>query len=245
MAIHLDRADHIQGLTAPTNLVPEFVGQIYIDMSVPKIYQAVNVSSTGWEGISLEGHTHEAKDFTWLNEVVSQYVEESGIESALTTLRGGNNHWAGTNNYQSFLTLQGKNVLSEGSSIGQLADVDLGKNPVTSNASILGWTGSSWGAVEVTGVTPSSGSLDFSNFMLRSEIVNNLTTNRVDVPLSAAQGTALKAYGDNNFALKNHTHTGFAPTVHSHSNYFDLTKPQTLRDQLSFSEVINPIYAST
>lgn len=241
----MDRNDYIQGLTAPTNLVPEFVGQIYIDTSVPKIYQAVNSSSSGWKALSLEGHTHEAKDFTWLGPIVQQHVQASGIEAALDSLLGDNNHWTGGNNFQNAITIQGRKVLNEGAVIDDLADVDLVANPVTSNASVLGWTGSSWGAVEVTGVTPSSGALDFSNFVTRAQVVNNLTTNTVDLPLSAAQGAALKVYIDNNFANNSHVHEGYAAANHTHNNYFNKDSSQVLRYPLSFSEVINPFYAST
>lgn len=245
MAVHMDRNDYIQGLTPPTNLVPEFVGQIYIDTSVPKVYQAVNSNTNGWRAMAFEGHTHEAKDLTWLGPVVQQYVNESGIEAALDALRSGNNHWNGANNFQSTLTLQGSKILSEQSSIGDLMDVDLESNPVSSNATVFGWTGSAWGAVEVTGVTPSSGELDFSNFINRSEIVNDLITNVNDQPLSAAQGVALKAYADGAFALKSHTHTGYAATGHTHSNYYDKNKAEVLRLGMSFADVVNPLYAST
>lgn len=245
MATHLDRNDYIQGLTKPTNLVPEFVGQIYIDTSVPKIYQAVNVSTAGWKPLVFEGHTHEAKDFTWLGPIVQQYVNESGIEAALDALRNGNNHWIGGNNFQSTLTVQGIKVLSEQSKLGDLMDVDLIRNPVSSNATVFGWTGSAWGAVQVSGVTPSSGTLDFSNFINRSEIVNDLLTNVNTKPLSAAQGVALKAHVDNNFAPKTHTHTGYAATSHTHSNYYDKNKAEVLRFGMSFADVVNPFYAST
>lgn len=241
----MDRNDYIQGLTPPTNLVPEFIGQVYIDTSVPKIYQAISSSTNGWKALALEGHTHEAQDLTWLGPVVQQYVNESGIDAALDALRNGNNHWIGGNNFQSTLTVQGIKVLSEQSSIGDLMDVDLDTNPVSSNATIFGWTGSAWGAVEVTGVTPSSGELDFSNFVNRAEIVNDLITNANDRPLSAAQGVAMKAYVDNGFSAKSHTHTGYATANHTHANYYNKNKAEVLNFGMSFANVINPFYAST
>lgn len=245
MAVHMDRNDYIQGLTPPTNLVPEFVGQVYIDTSVPKIYQAVNSSTNGWKALVFENHTHQYQDFTGLDTRVQQLVQESGVEAALVALRNGNNHWVGGNNFQSTLTVQGVKVLSEQSSINDLMDVDLNSNPVSSNATVFGWTGSSWGAVQVTGVTPSSGALDFSNFINRAEIVNDLITNTPTKPLSAAQGVAMKAYIDGNFSKKDHTHTGYASSSHTHAQYYDKNKAEVLRFGMSFADVVRPFYAST
>lgn len=245
MAVHLDRNDFLQGLTPPTNLVPEFVGQIYIDTSVPRVYIAVNSSVSGWRPFAFVGHTHSSGEFSWLQNTVQQYVQEAGIEAALDSLKGGNNHWSGANNFQNTLTLQGVPVLNKQSSINDLGDVDLVTNPVTSNSTILGWTGSSWGAVEVTGVQPSSGALDFSNFITKSDVVNNLTTNNIEKALSAAQGVALKSYIDTNFAANGHTHTGYALTSHTHTNYFDKTKAEVLSYGVSFANTIMPFYAST
>lgn len=249
MSIHLQRGDLIQGTTPPYGRVPAFIGQTYVDTSTtPKtIYIATSSNpDTGWQAIANGGHTHESFQISDLDTKIQTYIQENGIQAALTAMLGNNNIWQGeVNNFTNSLRSKGFEVLNTNSKLDDLADVDLSLNPVSSTASILGWTGSSWGAVEVTGVTPSSGALDFSNFLLKTDIVNDLLTNSTERPISAAQVFLLKASIEEKYAEKIHTHSEYALATHTHEGYFNKNISETLTNGIEFQRVDLPLFMSS
>ena len=249
MSIHLQRQDWIQGATPPTGRTPDFIGQIYIDVSTtPKtVYFATSINpDSGWQAISNGGHTHEAFQITDLDTTIQNYIQENGIQAAIVAMLGNSNIWEGPiNNFTGSLRSKGYEVLTKNSKLDDLADVDLVANPVTSNASVFGWTGSAWGAVEVTGVTPSSGSLDFSNFLLKSDVANDLVTNDPAKPLSAAQGVAIKALLETDYAKTTHTHSEYALANHKHEGYFDKSITEVLYNGIEFQNVDTPFYMTS
>lgn len=251
LAIHLDRDDVLFGTTPPTNLTPEFIGQYYIDTSTtPKtVYVATAINpTTGWDPLAPRDHTHEVFEIVDFESKVQDYINENGIQAAIINLLGNNNTWEGAiNNFLGELRVEGNRVMASNmASIDDLADVDT-TTVQPSTTSVLGWKGSTWGPVEIVNGTtdPGTGGLDFSNYLTKSMLVNNLTTGSTDRPLAASQGLVLKQLMEDGYATKDHTHTGYSPVDHTHSEYFDLTKANALTHEISFDGVGTPIFATT
>ena len=247
MGIHLDRNDFLQGVTKPTNVTPEFVGQFYIDTGNKNIYQNVDGTVVGWKQISQQGHTHEAKDFVWLKDVVEDLVDENYINESIEALRTTNNHWLGVNSF-SDLRKNGQQVLSEGSKLEDFANVLVDpKNMRVGH--VLGWTGSGWGLYAPDGTLPSGKGTDFSNFLVKTDIVNSLTNNSTDKALAASQGVALKQYADNKFATKEHSHGNtYAARYHTHEGFIMKDTVNTVEGQMIFTDkkgVLKPLSFSS
>lgn len=243
MGIHLDRNDFLQGVNKPENISPEFIGQFYIDTGNKIIYQNIDGTTAGWRQISQQGHTHEAKDFVWMKDVVEELVDENYINEAIESLRTTNNHWLGVNNF-SDIRKNGQQLLSEGSKLEDFANVLVDpKNMKVGH--VLGWTGSGWGLYAPDGTLPTGDTTDFSHFLVKTDVINSLSNNSPDKPLAAAQGVAIKNYVDQTFANKEHSHGDiYASKFHSHDGFLEKDGVNTVEGQLIFSDtegVIKPL----
>lgn len=234
MAIHTTRDNFAYGIGDPS-FSAKFYGQIYIDTATnPRtVWIAGAENSSGWLKLPSANHKHTVKDFADLQEKIVEIVQQEGIEAALVTLKGGNNLWEGAwNNFTNTLRVQGKDVLSKGSSIGDLADVD------TTNLkanSLLGWNGSNFVAYEVGGASPSDGGIDFSVYLRKDELVPGFDSSATNKPLAASAGKAIIEKVKAEYASKDHTHTGFASAFHTHTEYYDKTKAQSVKGGLSIT----------
>src|SRR5215813_3016048 len=126
MSIHTQRTDYLFGSTPPTGRTPDFLGQFYIDSSntpaTVYIATAINPSS-GWLALSNKPHTHETSSIVGLDTKIQTYIQENGIQAALTTMLGGTNLWEGAvNNFTGSLRKNGYEVLTTNSSVQDLGD---------------------------------------------------------------------------------------------------------------------------
>lgn len=233
MSIHISRDNQLKGVGAPA-VAPSYYGQSYIDTgSNPRgIWVSTSENVSGWIELSPKGHKHTVSDFTNLTTEITKIVQEQGIEAALLSLKGGTNTWEGAwNNFTGELRQNGKNVLTQGSSIGDLGDVDISSG-LKANA-LLGWNGSTFIPYEVSGASPSDGGLDFSQYLRKDSLVTGIGSGDQTAPLAASVATLLYNRVKSEFAAKNHTHTEYAAASHTHSNYLDTTKAGALRNQLN------------
>lgn len=234
MAIHLARNNMLKGSGSPLNKIsPEFYGQTFVDTTsnMRDIYIATSEDSSGWKKISINGHKHTVSDFSDLQPEIVKLVQQQGIEAALTKLLGGNNTWEGAwNNFLGEVRSNGRPVLTKNSSIGDLIDVQLG-DKLKAN-SLLGFNGSNFVPYEVSGASPSTGGIDFSKYLRKDDIVNEIGNNQTDKPLSAAAGTLLSKQIKENYATIDHSHTGYALKEHNHEKYLDKTISQIIEGKL-------------
>lgn len=233
MSIHISRDNQLKGVGSP-NMAPSYYGQPYIDTGVnPRgVWISTSENVSGWTELSPKGHKHTVADFTNLTTEITRIVQEQGIEAALLSLKGGTNTWEGAwNNFTGELRQNGKNVLTKGSSIGDLGDVNI-TTGLKANA-LLGWNGSTFVPYEVTGASPSSGGIDFSQYLKKDSLVTGIGSGDQTAPLAASVATLLYNRVKNEFAIKTHTHTEYAASNHTHTNYLDTTKAGNLKNQLN------------
>lgn len=233
MSIHISRDNQLKGVGAPT-VAPSYYGQSYIDTGAnPRgIWLSTSENVSGWTEVSQKGHKHTVADFTNLTSEITKIVQEQGIEAALLSLKGGTNTWEGAwNNFTGELRQNGKNVLTQGSSIGDLGDVNI-TTGLKANA-LLGWNGSTFVPYEVTGASPSDGGIDFSQYLRKDSLVTGIGSGDQTAPLAASVATLLYNRVKDEFAAKNHTHTEYAAVSHTHANYLDNTKAGTFKNQLN------------
>ena len=233
MSIHISRDNQLKGIGAPT-VSPSYYGQSYIDTGTnPRgIWMSTSENVSGWIELSPKGHKHTVADFTNLTTEITRIVQEQGVEAALLSLKGGTNTWEGAwNNFTGELRQNGKKVLTQGSSIGDLGDVNITAG-LKANA-LLGWNGSEFIPYVVSGASPSDGGIDFSKYLKKDSLVTGIGSGDQTAPLAASVATLLYNRVKAEFAAKNHTHTEYAPVSHSHKNYLDITKPSALRNQLN------------
>lgn len=238
MAIHITRGNMLYGSGSPVvnNLSAEYYGQLYIDIATnPRtVYIATAENNESWEKISLGSHKHTVSDFSDLQSTIVGIVQNQGIEAALTSMKGGNNTWDGDwNVFSGTVRVGGKDVLTKGSSIGDLMDVDVSTG-LSANM-LLGWNGSSFVPFKVEGASPSTGGIDFNQYIRKDMLVSDLNSNASDRALSASAGKAILDTAKTLYAPKDHTHTGFAPTTHTHAQYLEKGKAQTMGGQLNLS----------
>lgn len=232
MSIHISRDNQLYGVGAP-NMAPSYYGQVYIDTgSNPRaIWLATSENVSGWKQVSSLGHKHTVDDFSNLKEEIKSIVQTDGIEAALIALKGGNNTWEGAwNNFTGELRQNGKKVLTIGSSIGDLGDVDL-TTGLNVNA-ILGWNGSKIVPYTISGASPSNGGIDFSQYIRKDNLVTGIGSGDQEAPLAASVATLLYNRVKSEFSPKNHAHIEYSPVLHSHANYFDKTKSESVEQQL-------------
>lgn len=233
MSIHISRDNQLKGVGSP-NIAPSYYGQPYIDTGAnPRgIWISTSENVSGWTELSPKGHKHTVADFTNLTTEITKIVQEQGIEAALLSLKGGTNTWEGAwNNFTGELRQNGKNVLTKGSSIGDLGDVNI-TTGLKANA-LLGWNGSTFVPYVVTGASPSNGGIDFSQYLRKDSLVTGIGSGDKTTPLAANVATLLYNRVKDEFAAKNHTHTEYAAASHTHTNYLDNTKAGTFRNQLN------------
>lgn len=233
MSIHISRDNQLKGVGSP-NMAPSYYGQPYIDTGAnPRgVWISTSENVSGWIELSSKGHKHTVADFTNLTTEITKIVQEQGIEAALLSLKGGTNTWEGAwNNFTGELRQNGKNVLTQGSSIGDLGDVDI-TTGLKANA-LLGWNGSTFVPYEVTGASPSDGGIDFSQYLRKDSLVTGIGSGDQTAPLAASVATLLYNRVKDEFATKTHTHTEYAAANHTHTNYLDTTKAGSLKNQLN------------
>lgn len=233
MSIHISRDNQLKGVGSP-NMAPSYYGQPYIDTGAnPRgVWISTSENVSGWTELSPKGHKHTVADFTNLTTEITKIVQEQGIEAALLSLKGGTNTWEGAwNNFTGELRQNGKNVLTQGSSIGDLGDVDI-TTGLKANA-LLGWNGSTFVPYEVTGASPSDGGIDFSQYLRKDSLVTGIGSGDQTAPLAASVATLLYNRVKDEFATKTHTHTEYAAANHTHTNYLDTTKAGSLKNQLN------------
>lgn len=233
MSIHISRDNQLKGIGAPT-VSPSYYGQSYIDTGTnPRgVWISTSENVSGWVELAHKGHKHTVADFTNLTTEITKIVQEQGIEAALLSLKGGTNTWEGAwNNFTGELRQNGKKVLTQGSSIGDLSDVNI-TSGLETNA-LLGWNGSAFIPYVVSGASPSDGGIDFSKYLKKDSLVTGIGSGDQTAPLAANVATLLYNRVKAEFAEKNHTHTEYASASHTHSNYLDTTKASTLRNQLN------------
>lgn len=233
MSIHISRDNQLKGVGSP-NMAPSYYGQPYIDTGAnPRgVWISTSENVSGWTELSPKGHKHTVADFTNLTTEITKIVQEQGIEAALLSLKGGTNTWEGAwNNFTGELRQNGKNVLTQGSSIGDLGDVDI-TTGLKANA-LLGWNGSTFVPYEVTGASPSDGGIDFSQYLRKDSLVTGIGSGDQTAPLAASVATLLYNRVKDEFAAKTHTHTEYAAANHTHTNYLDTTKAGSLKNQLN------------
>lgn len=233
MSIHISRDNQLKGVGSP-NMAPSYYGQPYIDTGAnPRgVWISTSENVSGWTELSPKGHKHTVADFTNLTTEITKIVQEQGIEAALLSLKGGTNTWEGAwNNFTGELRQNGKNVLTQGSSIGDLGDVDI-TTGLKANA-LLGWNGSTFVPYEVTGASPSDGGIDFSQYLRKDSLVTGIGSGDQTAPLAASVATLLYNRVKDEFAAKTHTHTEYAAANHIHTNYLDTTKAGSLKNQLN------------
>ena len=233
MSIHISRDNQLKGVGSP-NMAPSYYGQPYIDTGAnPRgVWISTSENVSGWTELSPKGHKHTVADFTNLTTEITRIVQEQGIEAALLSLKGGTNTWEGAwNNFTGELRQNGKNVLTKGSSIGDLGDVNI-TTGLKANA-LLGWNGSTFVPYEVTGASPSAGGIDFSQYLKKTSLVTGIGSGDQTAPLAASVATLLYNRVKDEFAVKAHTHTEYASASHTHTNYLDNTKAGSMRYQLT------------
>lgn len=233
MSIHISRDNQLKGVGAPA-VSPSYYGQSYIDTGTnPRgVWMSTSENVSGWVELAPKRHKHTVADFTNLTTEITKIVQEQGIEAALLSLKGGTNTWEGAwNNFTGELRQNGKKVLTEGSSIGDLEDVNI-TTGLKANA-LLGWNGSEFIPYVVSGASPSDGGIDFSKYLKKDSLVTGIGSGDQTAPLAASVATLLYNRVKAEFAAKNHTHTEYASASHTHSNYLDTTKANTLRNQLN------------
>lgn len=233
MSIHISRDNQLKGVGSP-NMAPSYYGQPYIDTGAnPRgVWISTSENVSGWTELSPKGHKHTVADFTNLTTEITRIVQEQGIEAALLSLKGGTNTWEGAwNNFTGELRQNGKNVLTQGSSIGDLGDVNI-TTGLKANA-LLGWNGSTFVPYEVTGASPSDRGIDFSQYLRKDSLVTGIGSGDQTAPLAASVATLLYNRVKDEFAAKNHTHTEYAAASHTHTNYLDNTKAGTFKNQLN------------
>lgn len=233
MSIHISRDNQLKGVGSP-NMAPSYYGQPYIDTGAnPRgVWISTSENVSGWIELSPKGHKHTVADFTNLTTEITKIVQEQGIEAALLSLKGGTNTWEGAwNNFTGELRQNGKNVLTQGSSIGDLGDVNITAG-LKANA-LLGWNGSTFVPYEVTGASPSDGGIDFSQYLRKDSLVTGIGSGDQTAPLAASVATLLYNRVKDEFATKTHTHTEYAAANHTHTNYLDTTKAGSLKNQLN------------
>ena len=233
MSIHISRDNQLKGVGSP-NMAPSYYGQPYIDTGAnPRgVWISTSENVSGWTELSPKGHKHTVADFTNLTTEITKIVQEQGIEAALLSLKGGTNTWEGAwNNFTGELRQNGKNVLTQGSSIGDLGDVNI-TTGLKANA-LLGWNGSTFVPYEVTGASPSDGGIDFSQYLRKDSLVTGIGSGDQTAPLAASVATLLYNRVKDEFAAKTHTHTEYAAANHTHTNYLDTTKAGSLKNQLN------------
>lgn len=238
MSIHISRDNQLKGVGSP-NMAPSYYGQPYIDTGAnPRgVWISTSENVSGWTELSPKGHKHTVADFTNLTTEITKIVQEQGIEAALLSLKGGTNTWEGAwNNFTGELRQNGKNVLTQGSSIGDLGDVDI-TTGLKANA-LLGWNGSTFVPYEVTGASPSDGGIDFSQYLRKDSLVTGIGSGDQTAPLAASVATLLYNRVKDEFATKTHTHTEYAAANHTHTNYLDTTKAGSLKNQLNLGGAI-------
>lgn len=240
MSIHVSRENHLYGAGAP-NMSPSYFGQTYIDtIAGPRgIWVSTSEFVDGWKEVSQVGHKHTIDDFTDLRSEITTIMQEEGVDAAIFSLRGGNNTWEGSwNNFIGELRQNGKHVLSEGSSIGELSDVNLEEGLDTD--SILGWNGSEFIPYTVTGASPNTeGGFDFGAYLRKDSLVVGIGSNDETAPLAASVATELYNRVKNEFADVNHTHTGFALVDHTHTGFARLDGPNTFEQQVVLGGAYN------
>lgn len=233
MSIHISRDNQLKGVGSP-NMAPSYYGQPYIDTGAnPRgVWISTSENVSGWTELSPKGHKHTVADFTNLTTEITKIVQEQGIEAALLSLKGGTNTWEGAwNNFTGELRQNGKNVLTQGSSIGDLGDVDI-TTGLKANA-LLGWNGSTFVPYKITGASPSDGGIDFSKYLRKDSLVTGIGSGDQTAPLAASVATLLYNRVKDEFATKTHTHTEYAAANHTHTNYLDTTKAGSLKNQLN------------
>lgn len=238
MSIHISRDNQLKGVGSP-NMAPSYYGQPYIDTGAnPRgVWISTSENVSGWTELSPKGHKHTVADFTNLTTEITKIVQEQGIEAALLSLKGGTNTWEGAwNNFTGELRQNGKNVLTQGSSIGDLGDVDI-TTGLKANA-LLGWNGSTFVPYEVTGASPSDGGIDFSQYLRKDSLVTGIGSGDQTAPLAASVATLLYNRVKDEFATKTHTHTEYAAANHTHTNYLDTTKAGSLKNQLNLGGAV-------
>lgn len=232
MSIHISRDNQLYGVGEP-GMAPSFYGQTYIDVGAnPRsTWVATSESASGWLQLSSVGHKHTVADFSNLRQEIVSIVQQEGIEAALLALKGGTNTWEGAwNNFTGELRQNGKKVLTAGSSIGDLGDVNLTVGLDVNT--VLGWNGSNIVPYKITGASPSSGGLDFSQYLRKDSLVTGIGSGDQTLPLAANVATLLYEKVKAEFATKNHTHIEYASVSHTHTSYLDKTKAGTMEHQL-------------
>ena len=233
MSIHISRDNQLKGVGSP-NMAPSYYGQPYIDTGAnPRgVWISTSENVSGWTELSPKGHKHTVADFTNLTTEITKIVQEQGIEAALLSLKGGTNTWEGAwNNFTGELRQNGKKVLTQGSSIGDLGDVNI-TTGLKANA-LLGWNGSTFVPYTVTGASPSDGGIDFSQYLKKNSLVTGIGSGDQTAPLAASVATLLYNRVKDEFAVKAHTHMEYAAASHTHTNYLDNTKAGSMKYQLT------------
>lgn len=232
MSIHITRGNMLYGTGAPS-ISAEYYGQTYIDTGAnPRgIWIAGGQNNESWLEVAHKNHKHTVNDFSDLVPEITKIVQAQGIEAALIALKGGNNMWEGDwNNFTGALRVGGQPVLSTGSSIGELKDVQL-DDKMKANA-LLGWNGSAFVPYEIAGASPSEGGLDFSKYIRKDDLVSTLDSSASDKALAASAGKVLLETMKSKYATIEHTHTDLSPIGHTHTNYLDKTTNQTIAGEL-------------
>lgn len=233
MAIHITRGNQLYGTGVPT-VSAEYYGQLYIDTATNprKIWVATAENSDGWKPVSIEGHKHNVEDFADLTTKITELVQKQGIEAAIISLRGGNNTWEGDwNSFAGAVRVAGKDVLTKGSSIGDLVDVELTENLATNT--LLGWNGSNFIPYAVTGASPSEGGIDFSQYIRKDSLELTYNNSSTEKALAASVAKEMFEYNKTNYSPIDHTHTGFALIDHTHEQYLDKTVAQTVKGSIT------------
>ncbi len=233
MSIHVTRENMLHGSGAP-QISAEFYGQIYIntDTSPREVWVAGAENNAQWVKLSSSGHVHKVADISDLRTTITEMIQHEGIEAALISMRGGNNSWDGDwNNFRGIVRVQGQDVITKGSSIGDLKDVDVSDGLATNT--LLGWNGSKFVPFKISGASPSTGGIDFSTYVTKDDLVSDFQIASTTKALSANGAKSLYETIKKDFALKDHTHTGFAATNHVHKNYLDKTIAQTMTKNLT------------
>ena len=237
MAIHLDRNNMLFGTGSPVNeIVPVFYGQVYIDTATnPRsVWISTGQYASSWIRLENANHKHALSEITGIREEVKKLVGEEGVNSALITLMSNSNTWEGKfNNFTGELLKSGHPVLSENSSIESLVDVKMDGKKVNS---LIGWNGSHYIPYEVTGASPSGdGKIDFSQYIRKDSIVDDLNSSRTDLPLSASAGRRILDQIKGSYAKIGHTHTEYAPATHSHKEYVSKNENMAFTKEIHIS----------
>ena len=204
MSIHTQRSDILKGTSTPTGRTPDFVGQFFINEATTPatVYIATAINpSTGWQSLANGGHTHETPSIVGLDSKIQDYIQQNGIQAALTTLLGSSNVWEGAfNNFLGDLKVGGSDVLTKSSSIQDLGDVSFTDSPLTETGLVLGWDGSKWSAVKLTGtgVTKSNLITDIYNSP-KLDTLNSTSTNATFAKVGDYFTVTFNAAGANHY----------------------------------------------